>query len=210
VRGTIDWNAEPKGTLEQYSLPELFQDGHLAITIEPEKEGDRYQGIVDLGERGLKEALEGYFHNSEQLETQLWLAADDKIAAGLLIQQMPAKQSRETDKDIWNRVQKLSETITDGELLTLAPTEVLHRLFHEENVRVFEPEVVSFRCSCSKERIATVLRGMGYQEVKELLEQETSISVDCQFCRQNYQFDAVDVEQIFAADISPTVGKTKH
>lgn len=189
-------------------LAQLLGKARMAITLDPGGERERYQGIIAIDtETSLAEAIEGYFIRSEQLATRLWLAASDERAAGMLLQALPGESE---DADAWNRSVQLGETLKQDELLGLPQREVLRRLFHEEDVRVFEPEPVSFRCTCSRERIETVLRSLGYDEVQGIIVEQGRVSVDCEFCNQNYLFDPVDVEQLFAAADQPTVPPTRH
>ena len=210
-------------TFTDESLHGLFGDARLVITLEPEK-GERYQGIVALTGENLAAALTDYLLRSEQLDTDLWLVADDKQAAGLLIQKLPDTEKVKSssnilafdsseeniDLDGWNRIQQLSSTIKDEELLDLSAEEIIHRLYHEEDVRMFDAEPVSFRCSCSRERVANMLRSLGAAEVNSIIEEETKIEVACEFCNHNYSFDAVDAKQIFASNVSPQTSKTEH
>lgn len=189
-------------------LSQLLGNARMAITIDTGGDRERYQGIVAIDcETSLAEAIEGYFKRSEQLATRLWLAAGNERAAGMLLQALPGETE---DADAWNRTVQLGDTLKQDELLDLPQREVLRRLFHEEDVRVFEPEPVSFRCTCTRERIETVLRGLGYDEVRDILAEQGKISVDCEFCNQNYLFDPVDVEQLFAAADQPEVPPTRH
>ena len=205
------------------TLQGLFGDARLVITLEPEK-GERYQGIVNLTGENLSDALTDYLLRSEQLDTDLWLAADDKQAAGLLIQKLPDTEEIKSssnilsfdsseenmDLDGWNRIQQLSSTIKDEELLELDAKEIIHRLYHEEDVRVFEAETISFRCSCSHERVANMLRSLGVEEVKSIIEEQTNIEVACEFCNHKYSFDAVDAKQLFASAVPHETPKTEH
>lgn len=190
-------------------LAQLVGKARLAITLDQGGDRDRYQGIVALeAEESLARALEDYFVRSEQLATRLWLGANSERAAGMLLQILPGESE---DEDAWNRTGQLADTLSNKELLDLPQREVLRRLFHEEDVRVFEPEPVSFRCTCSRDRIETVLRNLGYAEVQDIIAEQGRVSVDCEFCNQNYQFDPVDVEKLFAAaDHQPTVPPTRH
>lgn len=189
-------------------LAQLLGSARMAITLDPGVERERYQGIIAIDtEASLAEAIEGYFTRSEQLATRLWLAAGDERAAGMLLQALPGETD---DADAWNRSVQLGDTVKQEELLELPQREVLRRLFHEEDVRVFEPEPVSFRCTCSRERIETVLRSLGYDEVQGIIVEQGRVSVDCEFCNQNYLFDPVDVEQLFAAADQPQVPPTRH
>ncbi|MFA7388564.1 MAG: Hsp33 family molecular chaperone HslO, partial [Thiohalobacteraceae bacterium] len=190
-------------------LAQLVGKARLAITIDQGGDRERYQGIVALeSEEHFAGALEDYFARSEQLATRLWLSAGPERAAGLLLQALPGETD---DADAWNRTVQLADTLRGAELLELPHRELLRRLFHEEDVRLFEPEPVSFRCSCTRERIETVLRSLGYAEVKGIIEEQGQVSVDCEFCNQNYLFDPVDVEKLFAAaDHQPAVPPTRH
>lgn len=176
------------------SLAGLFGRGQLAITIDP-AQGQRYQGIVPLGEATLAQCLEHYFAQSEQLPTRLWLAADDEGAAGMLLQVLPGHDQGE-DADIWPRLQQLTDTVKADELLSLPATELLYRLYHEEIVELHEAEEVCFRCSCSRERTEQVLMSLGEAELRDILAEQGVIDISCQFCNQEYHFDGIDVEQM--------------
>lgn len=203
IRGMASWQGEvPKG-----DLASRFGTGHLVITIDPGKGGKRYQGVVALAGESLAEAIDDYLERSEQLPTRMWLAVAGEQAAGMLLQRLPGGDSEEED---WQRLSALAGTITGQELLALPGEQLLHRLFHEEDRRQFAPQQVSFSCHCSRERIAAALRGMGREEVKDMLAEKGKIEASCQFCNQHYHFDVVDVEQIFAAEISPQGSDRRH
>ena len=209
--------------IDDESLSGLFGDARLVITLEPEK-GERYQGIVTLTGESIADALTDYLLRSEQLDTDIWLVADDKQAAGLLIQKLPDTEEVKSssnilsfdsseeniDLDGWNRIQQLSSTIKDEELLELDAEEIIHRLYHEEDVRLFESETVSFRCSCSHERVANMLRSLGAEEVQSIIKEQTNIEVACEFCNHKYSFDAVDAKQLFASDVPHETPKAEH
>lgn len=203
LRGMAQWNGEvPAG-----DLATTFGTGRLVITIDPGPGMERYQGIVELTGTTLAEAIDGYLERSEQLPTRMWLAADGKQAAGLLLQRLPGS---EVDEEHWHRLTTLAATITDKELLELEGREVLHRLFHEEDLQLFPAEPVRFHCSCSRERVANLLRGMGADEIHDIVRTEGAVDVNCEFCNMHYRFDAVDAEQLFVEQPQPEVGKTRH
>ncbi len=193
LRGLARWPGEdlPEGPLETV----FGEAGRLVITID--QGGERYQGIVALQGETLAACLEDYFRRSEQLPTRLWLAADETQAAGLLLQRIPGP---ETDADAWPRVTQLAATVTAEELLELPAERLLHRLFHEEDLRLFEGEPVAFRCSCSRARVAAMLKALGEAEVQAVLEAQGAVEVTCEFCNQRYTFDAVDVAGLFAGE----------
>ncbi|MBT9613351.1 MAG: Hsp33 family molecular chaperone HslO [Burkholderiales bacterium] len=204
LRATAKW----RDKLVVDDVPSLLGDGKFVITIDPKTGGQAYQSIVALEGATVAEVLEHYMLRSEQLETRLWLASDGCQACGLLLQRLPEKPR--DDEDAWNRALNLAGTLTPGELLSLPAHEVLHRLFHEEDLRLFEPQPVSFRCTCSRDRVTAMLRMLGLDEVRAILSEQGRIDVDCEFCNQHYSFDPVDAEQIFAAEVLTQAGNTRH
>ncbi|AMC35510.1 Hsp33 family molecular chaperone HslO [Janthinobacterium sp. B9-8] len=176
------------------TLAELIGQGQFAIMIDPQ-DGETWQGIVGF-EKGqsVAEIIENYMQRSEQLDTKIWLAADGEMAGGLLIQKLPEGQG---DADGWDRVTALSQTIQDEELLSLPLRETLYRLYNEEKVRIFDPVFPSFACTCSRERVGGMLKMLGKEEIEGLLAEHGHVDVGCEFCNEKYQFDQVDVTQLF-------------
>jgi molecular chaperone Hsp33 len=186
------------------NLQQLLGTGVLFITIEPKRtenfQGklERYQGIVPMEGEKLAECLEAYFTQSEQLATRLWLCANENAASGLLIQALPQqlKIDIEDNQAHWETITTLATTISDEELLHLPHETILHRLFHEQPLRVFDPKSLNFSCSCSRERSAGALLSIGKDEVEALLIEKGSIDIDCQFCNQHYHFSATEVREL--------------
>ncbi len=203
LRGLARW----QGEVQAGPLEEMCGPGRLTITIDPRQARERYQGMVSLAGPSLAHAIETYFAQSEQLPTRLWLACDGIRAAGMLLQSIPGPRR---DADAWNRVTHLAATITEQELLDLAVQEVRHRLFHEEDVRVFEPERTTFGCTCSRETIEAVLRSLGRAEIEDILQKEGHIAVTCEFCNRSYAFDAVDAEALLLSRGSPKAPPLRH
>jgi molecular chaperone Hsp33 len=179
------------------SLQEMFGDGRLVLTVSSEN-AQPYQGIVPLQGKNLAAALEVYFAQSEQLNTRLWLFANNTHAAGLLLQELPSQLK---DKEDWERIIMLASTVTEQELLQLDCEELLYRLFNEEKVRLLEGEPVSFDCSCSRQKIENTLQMLGRPELDSILEERGQIEVNCEFCNRHYQFDKIDVAHIFHAGV---------
>jgi len=199
VRGIV--RGAEEATAEHFD--QLLGGGHLAITVDPVR-GGRYQGVVPLVADSLGHSLEAYFRQSEQLGTRLWLAADGSRAAGMLLQQLPAQLEQAPDERAlrWEHICTLAATLTTGELLALESREIIHRLYHQEPLRLFEPRPVAFRCSCSRARTLIALASLPAADIDELLREQDEIVMDCEFCNQRYRFERRDLDGI------PGVGGT--
>lgn len=178
------------------SLKALVGNGYLVITITPE-EGERYQGVVGLEGETLAECLEDYFMRSEQLPTRLFIRTGEHdgkpAAAGMLLQVMPAQDARTED---FEHLATLTETIKSDELFSLPATDVLWRLYHEEEVTVYDPQPVEFKCTCSRERCAGALKTLPDEEVDSILAEEGEIDMHCDYCGSHYLFNAMDIAEI--------------
>ncbi|WP_024537395.1 Hsp33 family molecular chaperone HslO [Comamonas badia] len=190
--------------------------GRCAITLDPRTraQGQQpYQGIVGLADDGgapfhtLAAGLQHYMRRSEQLASTLVLAADENVAAGLLVQRMPLTGAGNLGGSVqeaeagYERIATLAASLTQRELLELQPSAVLHRLFWQEKLMGFAPlsgeQGPRFACTCSRERVAGMLRGLGQEEVQSILRERGEAEVGCEYCGQQYRFDAVDVRQLF-------------
>lgn len=201
-------------------LGEMSGAGNLTVTLENEDLSQRYQGIVPIDGGRLAESLQAYFESSEQLPTRLWLHAGPDGVSGMLLQRLPqvggvADQSDTTHdsaaiEDAWQRVQMLADTLRPEELHTLSDKEILRRLFNEDDVRLFESAPVSFRCRCSRERVTGMLKTLGAEEIRSILEERGNVEVRCDFCNRAYQFDSVDMEHLFAPGAGPGETATLH
>jgi molecular chaperone Hsp33 len=204
---------------EEASLPAMVNlrgKGRCAITLDPKERlpGQQpYQGVVALhGDRGeplykLSDVLEHYMLQSEQLDTKLILAANDEVAAGLLIQRLPVEGQgnigslRNEDEiginEAYNRIAMLAATLTSEELLTLDAETMLRRLFWEEKVLRFQPQQPRFACTCSRERVGNMLKSLGREEVDDIVAEQGRVEIACEFCGLKYHFDPVDVGELF-------------
>lgn len=195
----------------------LSGDGTLTVTLEGDELANRYQGIVPLAGERMDECLRGYFESSEQLPTRLWLRADAEQASGMLLQRLPVTSrpasvtesgaggvAEEEVEDAWRRVQLVAGTVTGAELASLHDRELLRRLFAEDDVRMFAAAPVYFRCRCSRERVETMLRSLGRDEIAGLLAERGCVEVRCELCSRAYRFDAVDVGALFSDGSRPT------
>ncbi len=212
----------------------LHGQGRCAITLDPldRHPGQQpYQGVVPLHSdqreplHKLSEVLEHYMLQSEQLDTRLVLAANDEVAAGLLIQRLPmagganlagevivsADEDQIGRSEDFKRIALLAGTLSADELLALQPAELMRRLFWQETLRVFEPQTPRFACRCSRQRVADMLQSLGADEVVSLVEERGQAEVGCDFCGAMYRFDSVDVGQLFSAGAAlPPAGGPLH
>lgn len=178
------------------SLKQMIGSGYMVITISP-TEGERYQGVVGLEGETLAECLEDYFMRSEQLPTRIFIRTGESqgkpAAGGMLLQVLPAQ---ETDGEEFSHLTQLTTTIKAEELFTLPANEVLYRLYHQEEVTLYEPQDVSFKCTCSRQRCADALLTLPDAEVAEMLEEDGKIDMHCDYCGSDYSFDAMDMAAI--------------
>ena len=220
VRAVARYREDPQSS----NLSQLSGEGSLSVTLENDDLTQRYQGVVPLSSERIAGCLQSYFENSEQLPTRLWLHADEKGVSGLLLQRLSEDTStrrglgeaavsavEEVDMDdAWERVQMLAETLRPDELQTLTDRQILRRLFSEDDVRMFEPTPVFFRCRCSRDRVGGVLKALGAAEIRSLLEERGNVEVRCDFCNRAYTFDAVDIEHLFAGTVAPERSGALH
>ncbi len=188
IRGVVRTRAE----INTGTLQELFGQGQLVISIDTGT-GQPYQGVVALQGDTIAQALQTYFEHSEQLKTRLWLFANATHAAGLLLQALP---SQEETTDSWDTLEILANTLTQDEIFGLDCHDLLHRLFHEEAVRLFPSEPVAFECSCSRERIENTLRAMEASELYAILDAQQIIEVTCEFCNKTQTFHHSDIDTL--------------
>lgn len=203
LRGVARVSAPPASR----DLRALVGDGQVTVTLENADRSSRYQGVVPLVGARISECLEEYFRRSEQLPSRLWLAATPERAAGLLLQRLPVGATSSAEEDLmeiaeadedWRRVVMLADTLTGHELVGTGAGDLLRRLFHEEDLRLYEPSPVHFQCTCSRERVAGILRSLGAQEVESIVAEQGAVEVRCEFCNRAYRFDAVDAAAVFA------------
>lgn len=188
IRGLIQWR-------ENY-LPDspLLESGKFAITMMP-KNSAYYQGVVPIIQHNIAASLEAYFTQSEQVFTRIHLASTDQKIAGLFMQKLPSDTAPTLDS---NTLNVLFNTITDQELLEDQPEKLLHKLFHEYTVRLFEPEKIYFECTCTHGKMVNAVKMLGKEDALALISTHKQVEVICEFCNQHYGFDQDEVEQIFS------------
>ncbi len=189
--------------VEAADFQSLLGGGQITVTIDVGNESAPYQGIVPVVGDSLATCLENYFATSEQLPTQVVLAADPRRAAGMLLQKLPTPQgvgeSAEAQlAELWGEASALFSTLRPAELLEEEPAALLPRVFAGHDLRLHDAERVRFECRCSPERVGSLLRSLGQDEVRSIVADEGAVTVTCEFCQRPYRYDAVDAEALFA------------
>ena len=216
--------AEGAVVADDATLTELVNrngNGRFAITLDPKDKlpgQQAYQGIVPLDGASVAVVIENYMMRSEQLDTRMWLAADDQVSRGLLLQKLPGvggvHAPSEDTLEAWDRTVMLASTLRPDELLSTDIQTVMRRLFWEETIRVFDPLHPRFHCSCNRERVGNMLKMLGQEEIDSAIAELGHLGIDCDFCGQHYDFDKVDCAQLFAAEIPvdalQTPGPSRH
>jgi molecular chaperone Hsp33 len=202
----VDENANVKDLVNAHG------HGRFVITLDPKDKlpgQQAYQGIVPLDGNTVSEIIENYMLRSEQLDTRLWLAADDNVSRGLLLQKLPNEGGTagpgtdapvEDTLETWNRIVALASTLHKDEILQTDIDTLMRRLFWEETMRVFDPRHPQFHCTCSREKVGNMLKMLGQAEIDTALAEMGKLGINCDFCGQHYEFDKVDCAQLFATE----------
>lgn len=178
------------------SFGDLVQDAHCAITVDS---GDRpYQGIVEMARSSLADSLENYFARSVQVPSHVALVSNESLSGGILLQQMPEQHG--LDDDDWRRLGYMAATLHTGDFESADGMSLVGKLFAEDDVRVFEPRPVAFRCRCTRRRTEEVLRMLGEAEAREVLSERGRVVVTCEYCGRRRQFDPIDISRVFSAN----------
>ncbi len=196
-------------------------NGRFVITLDPNNKlpgQQAYQGIVPLDGDTIAVIIENYMQRSEQLDTKLWLASNDQISRGMLLQKLPktggTESKVEDETEAWNRAVTLGGTLKQQELLDTDIDTLLHRLFWEETIRVFDPQHPTFQCNCSREKVGNMLKMLGEEEVNTAVNELGKLDINCDFCGKHYGFDKVDCAQLFVAatliEATASASDSKH
>jgi len=184
--------------LEDEAYKEAFLQGQMVMNVNQYHQTQVSQSMVPVKSLSMAENLSWYFSQSEQITTYVWLATDDHGAAGMLLQLMPGEGEDSAQKEeFWEYAMHMGQTVTAPELLNLENEVLLHRLYHESNIRLFESRDVRFKCQCSEDKMRQVLQVLGEEEVNKLLLEYPKIEVNCEFCNQQFLFDSIDVALLF-------------
>ncbi|MGB1200437.1 MAG: Hsp33 family molecular chaperone HslO [Cognaticolwellia aestuarii] len=192
MRGIARMSSETDAT----SLQDLIGKGNMVITIRP-KNGEPYQGVVALEEETLAECLAHYFEVSEQIPTKIWLFTDENTSqiAGTLIQLLPDAGDKAQQEADFDHLCQLTNTIKSDEIFSVDSQELLYRLYHQEEVRLFEPQAISYKCSCSEEKCLNAISQIEPSELDNIIVEQGSVSMTCDYCLTTYQFKRPQLEQ---------------
>jgi molecular chaperone Hsp33 len=185
--------------LETIDYATAFLAGKMMMSINPNNQTQAYQSMVPIQSTSMSENLMDYFAQSEQISTRVWLAVNETAAAGMLLQLMPGQDSEQREQ-FWEYAVQLGQTVSEHELLTLDNKTLLYRLYNETEVRVFDSRRTQFKCRCTPEKMKQVITVLGEEEANSILKEQGSqgrIEVRCDFCNEEYLFDAIDVAMIF-------------
>lgn len=181
-------------SMDEYA--EAFLQGQMVMTINQHNQTQNYQSVVPIQSTSMSENLMHYFAQSEQIASRVWLAVSENSAAGMLLQLLPG-QDIEQREQFWEYAVALGQTVKDDELLHLDNQTLLHRLYHETQLRLFDSRSASFQCRCTAEKMQQVLVVLGEEDTKQLLAEKGQVDVTCDFCNSHYTFDAVDITLLF-------------
>lgn len=178
------------------ALKDLIGKGNMIITIRP-TDGEPYQGVVALEQDTLAECLAHYFEVSEQIPTKIWLFTDEQTEqiAGTLIQLLPDSGDKEQQQADFEHLCQLTNTIKPEEIFSLASEDLLYRLYHQEEVRIFEPQAVSYKCSCSEDKCLSTISQIEPSELESIIAEQGSVSMTCDYCMTTYKFERPQLAQ---------------
>ncbi|WP_040725880.1 Hsp33 family molecular chaperone HslO [Thiomicrorhabdus sp. Kp2] len=195
IRGVAKTNKEIS---TETTMDELLGDGQILMTLENTQTQHHFQSYVPREGDSIAQAFETYLSQSEQLPSKLWLAANEQSLGGVLIQKMPETDGH--DEDGWDRVLHIATTVKEEELTTLDSEALLHRLFHEELIELFEAEEVLYECPQDKERVTNMLLSLGEEEVRKVLEEQGEIVIHNEMCNYHLRFNKDDINELFAEE----------
>lgn len=188
--------AQCSQNLEPTEYASAFLGGQMVLTMSQNNQTNAYQSLVPIQSTSMSDNLMNYFAQSEQISTRIWLAVNEHAAAGMLLQLMPGQDTLDREQ-FWEYAVQLGQTVSEHELLTLDNKILLHRLYHETEIRLFDSRQTRFKCRCNLDKMRQVLAVLGEEDANELLKEQGEVSVCCDFCNQKYIFDAIDIALLF-------------
>lgn len=182
--------------LEIIDYATSFLQGQMVLTISQDNQTQVYQSAVPIQATSMSENLMNYFAQSEQIATRVWLAVNEEMAAGMLLQLMPGQDTVQREQ-FWEYAVQLGQTVSEQELLSLDNQTLLYRLYNETDIRIFDSRPTRFKCRCNPEKMKQVITILGEEEAKDILKEQGVIDINCDFCNEKYTFDSIDVAMLF-------------
>jgi molecular chaperone Hsp33 len=182
--------------LEIIDYATAFLQGQMVLTISQDNQTQVYQSVVPIQATSMSENLMTYFAQSEQVASRVWLAVNDQMAAGMLLQLMPGQDTLQREQ-FWEYAVQLGQTVSEEELLNLDNQTLLYRLYNETEIRLFDTRTTRFKCRCNQEKMKQVIKTLGEEDANALLKEKGGIEISCDFCNQKYNFDAIDITLMF-------------
>lgn len=182
--------------LEIIDYATAFLQGQMVLTISQDNQTQVYQSMVPIQATSMSENLMTYFAQSEQVASRVWLAVNDQMAAGMLLQLMPGQDTLQKEQ-FWEYAVQLGQTVSEEELLNLDNQTLLYRLYNETEIRLFDTRTTRFKCRCNQEKMKQVIKTLGEEDANALLKEQGVIEINCDFCNQKYNFDAIDITLMF-------------
>ena len=195
IRGVAKTNQD---ITNQQTLDELLGDGQILMTLENTQTQHHFQSYVPREGNNSAEAFERFLSQSEQLPSKLWLSATPEALGGVMIQKLPQSAENKNDEDAWDRISHLASTVTTEELTSLPAEELIHRLFHEELVELFESNEVEYECPQDRKKVEDMLFSLGEKEVRDILEEQGEIVIHNEMCNFHARFNKEDIDRLFA------------
>lgn len=210
MRGYAKFDAEAVAAAADQTVPALLGQGHFAVTVDQDHQSEAYQGLVELEGDRLTDCIHQYFRQSEQVKTGMKIAVQQVPdlmggarwrAGAVMVQCLPDDDPHDVDNNTledWRRTMLLLGTVQDSELVDpdLSPERLLLRLFHEEGVRIFDAQALSFRCRCNRERVETLLRQFKPSDIEDMKQDDGELLVTCEFCNETYRFEEKAVARL--------------
>jgi molecular chaperone Hsp33 len=175
---------------------QAFLNGKMMFMIKQNHQTDTYQSLIPITSTSMSQNLMNFFAMSEQVATQVHIAINKNRVAGFLLQLLPGQDTVQREL-FWEYATVIGKSISDDELLNLDNQTILHRLYHEIDIRLLLEKEAIFQCRCSVEKMKKLIKMLGENDVNDLLKESGQVEITCDFCNQHYLFDSIDVAMIF-------------
>jgi molecular chaperone Hsp33 len=201
IRATASLDQDYNFTTSSSTFLELIDNANLIISINPRKSNNAYQSMVPLISNSIEEIFESFLLQSEQVASRIKLFSQDGVIGGILLQKLPSEIEEESSSSLWDHLSLALESCYFADLKDSET--VLSSLAQNEELRLFSQKSISFSCNCTREKISEILQTLGEIEAKDIIKNEGSIKVTCEFCQETQEFDSIDVATLFSQTKGP-------